>query len=388
MTQPSPSPKQSPRVGRIRRQLRGALALVLVAGLVACAGTERPKPKPLPANVALLGIGQVWHDQIGPVNFPLNVRVVKDHVLLASSAGTVVSLDAHSGREDWRYSTADGVAAGVGSDGRIAAVVTGANQLVVIEGGRELWKEKLSAQAFTAPLVSGGRVFVVTADRAVSAYDGKTGRRMWQQQRPGEPLILRQPSVLLAYEDQLIVGQSGRLVALNPNSGVVRWEAPVGSSRGTNDVERLVDLVGRVSRVGDVVCARAFQTSVGCVNAARGSLVWSKAANGSSGVTGDAERVIGVEADGTLIAWNRLDGERLWSTDRLQYRSLGQPLLLGKSAVVGDSEGTLHLFSREDGSALNRVATDGSPIVGGPAMADGTLVVVTRNGGVFGFAPQ
>ena len=388
MTQPSPSPKQSPRVGRIRRQLRGALALVLVAGLVACAGTERPKPKPLPANVALLGIGQVWHDQIGPVNFPLNVRVVKDHVLLASSAGTVVSLDAHSGREDWRYNTAEGVSAGVGGDGRLAAVVTGANQLVAIEGGRELWKEKLSAQAFTAPLVSGGRVFVVTADRAVSAYDGKTGRRLWQQQRPGEPLILRQPSVLLAYEDQLIVGQSGRLVALNPNSGVVRWEAPVGSSRGTNDVERLVDLVGRVSRVGDVVCARAFQTSMGCVNAARGSLVWSKAANGSSGVTGDAERVIGVEADGTLIAWNRLDGERLWSTDRLQYRSLGQPLLLGKSAVVGDSEGTLHLFSREDGSALNRVATDGSPIVGGPAMADGTLVVVTRNGGVFGFAPQ
>ena len=388
MTQPSPSPVQSPRVGRIRRQLRGALALVLVAGLVACAGTERPKPKPLPANVALLGIGQVWRDQIGPVNFPLNVRVVKDHVLLASSAGTVVSLDAHSGREDWRYNTAEGVSAGVGGDGRLAAVVTGANQLVAIEGGRELWKEKLSAQAFTAPLVSGGRVFVVTADRAVSAYDGKTGRRLWQQQRPGEPLILRQPSVLLAYEDQLIVGQSGRLVALNPNSGVVRWEAPVGSSRGTNDVERLVDLVGRVSRVGDVVCARAFQTSVGCVNAARGSLVWSKAANGSSGVTGDAERVIGVEADGTLIAWKRLDGERLWSTDRLQYRSLGQPLLLGKSAMVGDSEGTLHFFSREDGSALNRVATDGSPIVGGPAMADGTLVVVTRNGGVFGFAPQ
>ena len=388
MTQPSPSPVQSPRVGRIRRQLRGALALVLVAGLVACAGTERPKPKPLPANVALLGIGQVWRDQIGPVNFPLNVRVVKDHVLLASSAGTVVSLDAHSGREDWRYNTAEGISAGVGGDGRLAAVVTGANQLVAIEGGRELWKEKLAAQAFTAPLVSGGRVFVVTADRAVSAYDGKTGRRLWQQQRPGEPLILRQPSVLLAYEDQLIVGQSGRLVALNPNSGVVRWEAPVGSSRGTNDVERLVDLVGRVSRVGDVVCARAFQTSVGCVNAARGSLVWSKAANGSSGVTGDAERVIGVEADGTLIAWKRLDGERLWSTDRLQYRSLGQPLLLGKSAVVGDSEGTLHFFSREDGSALNRVATDGSPIVGGPAMADGTLVVVTRNGGVFGFAPQ
>ncbi|MEO8119692.1 MAG: PQQ-binding-like beta-propeller repeat protein, partial [Rhodoferax sp.] len=43
---------------------------------------------------------------------------------------------------------------------------------------------------------------------------------------------------------------------------------------------------------------------------------------------------------------------------------------------------------REDGSALTRVSTDGSAIVAAPVLAGGTLVVVTRSGGVFGFKPE
>jgi hypothetical protein len=34
------------------------------------------------------------------------------------------------------------------------------------------------------------------------------------------------------------------------------------------------------------------------------------------------------------------------------------------------------------------MATDGSPVVGAPVLAGGTVVVVTRKGGVFGFRPD
>jgi outer membrane protein assembly factor BamB len=57
-----------------------------------------------------------------------------------------------------------------------------------------------------------------------------------------------------------------------------------------------------VSRFGDTVCARAFQASVGCVDAARG-LVWSKPANGADGVSGDERFVYGTESDGSVVAW-------------------------------------------------------------------------------------
>ncbi|MBP6651961.1 MAG: outer membrane protein assembly factor BamB, partial [Xylophilus sp.] len=75
-------------------------------------------------------------------------------------------------------------------------------------------------------------------------------------------------------------------------------------------------------------------------------------------------------------------------TDRLQYRTLTAPLALGRSVVMGDSTGLVHLLSREDGSVLNRLTTDGSAIVAAPVVAGDTLVVVTQKGGIFGFRPE
>jgi len=368
---------------------RKLVTAVCVVTLIACSSTaEKPKPKDLPQNAALYGVKQAWSSRIGEVAFPLDVSVVQDRVTLASSEGMVISLDARTGAELWRRAVGESLSAGVGSDGKVSAVVTSANQLVVMDASHELWRQRLGAQAFTAPLVAGGRVFVLTADRALSAYDGQTGRRLWIQLRPGEPLVLRQPGVLLAVGDTLVAGQAGRLVGLSPSNGAIRWEAPIASPRGTNDVERLVDLVGRVSRVGDVVCARAFQSNIGCVNTARGNVIWSQVANGFEGINGDADRVVGSESDGRVVAWRRTDGQRLWVSDRLQYRKLTSPLLLGRSVVVGDSSGTIYFLSREDGSLLSRLSTDGSAIVTAPTVADGTLVVVTRNGGVYGYVPE
>ncbi|AEG92988.1 outer membrane protein assembly factor BamB [Ramlibacter tataouinensis] len=371
-----------------------ALAGSLLAGCSALpsflgGGPERPKPAELGPNPGLIGVRQAWSARIGKVEFPLSVQVQGTTLWVAGSDGAVAALDAASGRELWRGSAGGALAAGVGSDGSVTAVVTRENDLVALgEGGQPLWRQKLVAQAYTAPFVAGGRVFVLAADRTVSAFDGQTGRRLWSQQRPGEPLVLRQGGVLLAVGDTLLAGQAGRLAALNPGNGSIRWEAPIATPRGTNDVERLVDLVGRVSRVGSSVCARAFQAAVGCVDANRGTVAWTKPANGADGVHGDERQVFGSESDGRVVAWRRSDGERTWVNDKLTYRGLTAPLLVGRSVAVGDSTGLVHLLSREDGSLLTRLSTDGSAIAAAPVLAGNTLVVVTRNGGVFGFVPE
>ena len=373
--------------------VRSVCAMALLATLAGCSlwgsGSAKPVPADLGANVAVLGVRQAWTNRIGNVGgLPLDVHVAGNVVTLASADGVVAALDARTGGDVWRMALAEPLSAGVGSDGKTAAVVSRANALIALDAGRERWRQQLAAQVFTPPLVAGGRVFVLSADRSVSAYDGATGRRLWNQQRPGEPLVLRQAGVMLAVGDTLVVGFSGRLVGMNPDNGSVRWEAPVGSSRGTNDVERLVELVGGVSRVGDSVCVRAFQAAVGCVNAVRGGTLWTQPASGAAGVHGDGEAVFGAESNGAMVAWRRSDGTRLWATDRLKHRKLTTPLLLGRSVVVGDDSGLVHLLSRTDGAPLNRIATDGSGIAAAPVAAADTLVVVTRNGAVYGYRPD
>jgi outer membrane protein assembly factor BamB len=48
----------------------------------------------------------------------------------------------------------------------------------------------------------------------------------------------------------------------------------------------------------------------------------------------------------------------------------------------------VHFLSRTDGQTLLRLPTDGSPVVAPPAVAGSTLLVATRNGGLFAFRPE
>ena len=371
--------------------LRVSLAIVFVASLAGCSlfgGPAKPQPAALQPVSGAVSARQAWVARIGAVNFPLDINVSGVTVFVAASDGVVAAIDTRTGGDIWRTNVGAPIAAGVGSDGKVAAVVTSANEVIALQDGRELWRQKLNAQAYTAPLVAGGRVFVLAADRSVSAFDGQTGRKLWAQQRPNEPLVLRQSGVMLAVRDTLVLGLAGRLAGLNPANGSIRWEVPIASPRGINDVERLVDLVGRVSRDGDVVCARAFQASIGCVNTARGSLIWTKPANGAQGIDGDDSLLFGTESDGVVQAWRRTDGERGWTSDSLKHRNLSAPLVIGRSVAVGDFAGYIHLLSRVDGSMLNRLPTDGSAIAAAPVLADKTLVAVTRNGGIYGFVPE
>jgi outer membrane protein assembly factor BamB len=362
------------------------LALVLLASC--SGGANQPKPAQLKPLVPVVAVQQIWSARLGPVSFPMTVSASGNNLFAAASDGVVAAIDARTGRDIWRLNLVTPLAAGVGSDGRMAAVVTLGNELVAIVEGREIWREKLTAQAYTAPFVAGGRIFVLTADRAVHAFDGNSGRKLWTQQRPTEPLVLRQAGVLLAVGDTLVAGLAGRIAGLNPANGSLRWEVPIASPRGINDVERLVDLVGPVSRLNEVLCVRAFQASVGCVNADRGVLQWTKPADGSVGLDGDERLVFAVESDGKVVSWKRADGESGWSSDQLRYRGLTAPRVVGRSIAIGDASGFVHLLSREDGTLINRLTTDGSAIVATPTLVGETLVVVTRAGTIFGFQPQ
>ncbi len=369
----------------------GASAALCLGLLLAGCAADKPKPTPLEPVSAQIAGRQVWQAKLDSVRFPLAVAVRGGQFTVAGSDGTVLALDAQSGRELWRGQAGARLSAGVGSDGRRAAVVTTDNELVVLDQGAKLWSTRLASRTSTAPLVAGERVFVLGVDRAVHAFDAIDGRRLWTVQRPGEALTLAQPGVLAAHKNTLVAGIGALMTGIDPTTGSVRWEVPITSPRGTNEVERLNDLVGPVLRVGDQLCARAFQTAVGCVAVAgpdRASLRWSRLAGGQQAVGGDADFVFGADGSDRLSAWKASGGELAWSNERLLYRNLSAPLAAGKTVLFGDVEGQVHFLNRNDGKTLLRLATDGSPVVAQPVLAGSTMLVVTRNGGLFAFRPE
>lgn len=365
-----------------------ASAAALAAVLAACSGASKPMPKDLGANIGLIGVKTAWSAQLGAMESSAQPHVVGSQVLVASSKGMVTALQGETGNVAWQLDVGTPLVSGVGSDGQTAAVMSEAGELIALSSGKVLWKQRLGALGLTPPLVAGARIFTLSADRTVTAFDATSGQRLWQLQRSSDPLVLGQAGVLLAVGDTLVVGVAGRLLGLNPLNGASRWEAPVAVSRGTNEVERLVDLVAGVSRLQANVCVRSFQAAVACVDATKGTMVWNKPAAGTTGLGGDAEYVFGTEADSKLIAWSRVTGERLWVSEALRWRGLGTPLAVGQTLVVGDNTGVLHFLSRTDGAPMDRATTDGSAILGVPVLVGKTLIAVTQKGGVFAFRPE
>jgi outer membrane assembly lipoprotein YfgL len=362
----------------------------LAAALLGACSADKPKPSALEAITPQIAGRQVWSTRVDGLPFTLMPAVLarEGAFVVAGADGSVVALAADTGRELWRGSAGARLGAGVGSDGRYAAVVTRDNELVVLDGGSPKWRTRLASRVVTAPLVAGERVFVMGVDRVVQAWDAIDGRYLWQLQRPGESLTLAQPGVVAAYKDTLLVGQGQRLTAVDPLRGTVRAEVALANPRGTNEVERVADLIGPLARAGSTVCARSFQSAVGCADAERNTLLWSKNFGGAQAVGADADLVAGADGTDRLNAWRTSNGDLAWSTEHLRYRGLSGVLVIARTVVVGDFEGQVHFLDRANGKTLLRLPTDGSPVIGAPVAVGNTILVATRNGGLFAFRPE
>ncbi len=349
---------------------------------------NKPEPKELvPVKPTIAG-RVVWTASTADVEFPLSVAVNGSTFTVGASDGSVVALDAAKGREIWRANAKSALSAGVGSDGKFAAVVTREGLVVVFEAGRELWRQPAGTRVVTAPLVAGERVFVVGLDRSVTAFDALNGARLWSVQRPGDPLTLAQAGVAMAFKNNLLVSQGARLAALDPANGALRWDVALATPRGANEIERLADLVGPAVRVGDVVCARAYQASVGCVNAESGQLLWTKNIGGRGGLAADERYVYAADAADRITAWKADTGEVAWTTDAYLYRELTTPFSLGPVLVFGDFDGQLHFLAADRGAAQLILPTDGAPMAAAPVVSGTTVLIVTRDGGLFALRPE
>lgn len=358
-----------------------------MAWISGCA-SDKPKPVALEPISPKLTVEQLWQGRTDAVEFSLFAGTRGGLFAVAGSSGKVTVFQVSSGAVAWTADAGAPLQAGVGFNGAQAAVVTRDNDLVVLESGRVLWRHRLPARGVTAPLVAGGRVFVMTVNRVVHAFDAQSGQKLWTLDKPGDALTLAQPGIVASFEESLLVGQGPRLTAVNPDNGTVRWEVPIANPRGANEVERLADLIGPLSRSGSTVCARAFQSAVGCVDARRGQVLWSRNSGGWQGVGGNDNVLVGADASDRITGWKTQSGEALWTQEKLLYRKLSGVTFIGPVAVIGDGEGWVHFLDSKTGDLLARMSTDGSAVDAPPVVAQGVVLVVTRKGGLFAFRPR
>jgi outer membrane protein assembly factor BamB len=384
------------------QKLRIVLKVMGIGLLVATAGCSSLNPfakKPSTRNqpVALvdfkptLTVHTVWSTSIGKAGkYVFTPALVDNDLYVAAADGTIARLDAKTGGTQWRINAGMPLTAGVGSDGVTVAVAGDKGVVLAYDNqGKLRWKAQASSEVLSAPAVGQGMVIVRSLDNYVTAYDAETGARKWFTQRSAPALTLRTaPGIAIANSSAYVGLAGGRLLALTLNNGAPRWEVAVGDPRGTTELERIADISGTPVVAGRDVCAVAYQGRVACVDAISGTGRWARTLSSDVGVAVDERFVYVADENGALNAFARSSGASVWRNNQLAHRRLSTPIAYGREVAVGDYQGYIHFFSKEDGLMLARVATDGSAIVADPVFAGGNFVFQTQSGTVVAIAAE
>jgi outer membrane protein assembly factor BamB len=348
----------------------------------------RNKPAELVEFQPQLSVRPAWSLNLSggaPVGFaPIEASGA---VIAATGDGTVVKVDAATGRLSWRADLGLKLSAGAGSDGTTTAVGTSKGEVLALdETGKIKWRANVSSEVLAPPAVGQGLVVVRSADNRIFAFESDTGKRRWLYQRPSPSLTLRSPSGIVVSEAGIYAGfAGGRLVSLAPSNGALRWEAPVANPRGATELERIADVVGTPVVAGREICAVSFQGRIACFDAANGSPVWARDASSSSGLEVDGRFAFVPDERSVVLAFAREGGSNVWKQDKLLYRGVSAPVSTGRAVALGDAKGYVHWLSRDDGSFLARSATDGKAIHAAPVDVAKGIVVQSGSGSLFAF---
>jgi outer membrane protein assembly factor BamB len=395
----TPAPDQSRR-SVVRGLAVAGAAPFAVAGCGTVGGAydrlfARPGPKDRPGELvpvrARVNLRVLWQAQVGNSGrYVFSPAIDGAQVYAVGTDGMLGAFELASGRSLWRQQALRPLSGGVGAgNGWVAVGGPDGEVQTFTREGKLAWSAQLTGEVLAAPEIDGGLVVVRTGDARLWGLDAETGKRRWVYQRDGTPsLALRTHVGLTVSRGAVFAGfGNGRLIGLDLKTGNVGLDVAVALPRGATELERMVEVTSLPILDPTQVCAVAFQGRVACFDLARGSINWARDISSIAGLDIDTRSVYVVDERSVVHALDRSSGASLWRQPALQLRSLGAPRVYGRTVVVGDFQGQVHLLDPEDGSFVARIATDGSPISIGARLFDRGFLVQTRNGGVFAIGP-
>lgn len=373
-------------------------ALLCVGGCGVFGGKddEELPPSKLLDFKATLDVKKSWSAKIGKGTefLRLSLRPSGDgnRVYAASYDGNVAAFDAETGKRVWTVEVGTNLTAGPGV-GEGFVVVAGLDGDVIClrsEDGSEVWRSNIVGESIATPLIKDQSVVVLTIDgrlRMLSIFDG-TERWVLEQSYPA--LTLRGTAFPILVGSTVVAGfDNGRLVATRLDDGTTQWEAMISPPSGRSDLERLADVDGSITAVGQDIYASGYHGRVAAVAAESGQALWAREISAYTGVGADWNNVYVADEQGELMALLRRNGSDLWRQNALLRREPTTPVPFNTAVVVGDFEGYVHFFDTQDGSPAARVRVGKGMLSVAPVVIGGRLLVQSESGDIAAFeVPQ
>ena len=252
--------------------------------------------------------------------------------------------------------------------------------------GEEIWVRETRVPMHSAPTSKGGRVFAVSDDNELFAFNANSGEVLWTYQGIVESArMLTAPSPAVIDETVIAPFASGELVALRVQNGGVLWQDALSSAGQLTPLASLNDIASGPVIADGYVIATAQSGVISAFDLRTGQRIWTQP-SGSIGfplIAGDF--VYTATTEGQVVCFSKLDGKVVWIQQLQAFKNEKKrkkkiawsgPVLAGDRLVVMSSHGQAVVINPYDGLVINDFKVGGDVFVP-PVIANETIYVLT-----------
>ena len=321
----------------------------------------------------------------------------RSHVTATTTGGaTVWSADITPPTDTRSDASGGGLAFG---SGRLF-VSTGYGTLTALDPatGGVIWVQELDAPGTSAPTVVGDLAYVVSRDSTAWVIDVANGRIRYQVNGiPSDTSYGGGAGPAVSADLAVFPFPSGEVTGVFPEGGIQRWSQIVSGDRPGQAYGTLTDIAGDPVIDGDRVYVGNFTGVTVAIDAASGERIWTAGEGASGPVWPAGDSVFMVNDLNELVRLDAADGSAIWrvalpdlkeqkgffNRQSTVFANYG-PILAGGRLIVASSDGLLRSFDPTSGALLGSVALPGGA-ASTPAIANGVLYVVNKNGQLLAF---
>jgi outer membrane protein assembly factor BamB len=339
---------------------------------------------------------KLWRRDLGAGyqngNFLLAPSLQTGRLYAAEPGGRIYSLDAESGQIIWQQNLEESLAAGVGADTRHVIVVTREGEVVSLdaENGSLRWRQKMGTEVLARPVLTEKQVLLRSGDGQVIGADLESGGILWRVRRSVPALTVRGLSAPLVINNVALIGfASGRLSGIDVESGAELWSARIFRARGSNEVNRLVDIDSDPYQIGERLIIAGFQAQISAVSLKTRRIEWDADYSTLRPLSAVGDILLVTADDGSVSGLDIQSGTQIWKLEALLGRGVSGPFGLEPRgfAVVGDYKGLLYLLDAASGEFVGRKKGGGGAVLGiYGAGDDDRFVTLSENGSLTAWA--
>ncbi|MEL6182849.1 MAG: PQQ-binding-like beta-propeller repeat protein, partial [Myxococcota bacterium] len=228
--------------------------------------------------------------------------------------------------------------------------------------------------------ISGGRVFILSSDEVLHAYDLATGERLWEYKRKIPDYITQQElSTPTVDNDRVYCGfADGSFVAIEAETGAPIWVRDLsgGETESTDvDAQPIID--------EERIYITSFSGGVFALNRESGEVMWRAEMKGASTVVRSDDLIYTTTSRRHVVALNPNNGKRIWRI-RHQRATPTIPMALDDYLLYGSTDGGLYVLDRNLGLPIVKFDPDvgfNAPLT----VQDNRVFVFSNHGVLYAF---